>query len=1157
MLKHQEIIDKLTVEQKLSLLTDVERWKDPELIALGLPRLDFESLAETNAELLNGVYPSPYGAANSWSAELMSLTAKQLSLKAKEEGANVALTPCVNVKSNPYVVGLSEDPYLAGSLAGAFADGVKAAGLKPCFPECSLCKEDVEFLDNTPNKRTLFEYFLKPFELATKKHAELAITTSFSHLKGEYRDINCNEVNDFLHRGIYEKKTTKKAEKGAFVVSDGTDADLAVASLSAGNTLSIHGNVRALEIALNNYFRLKKSVEEGSISAEELDAACRHGSALDVATVDEALNTAIEFALGCFQPAESAENPTYWRKADGKQTALDLAEASVVLLKNGDGVLPLVKPKKKEKKIAVVGRIAERAGFIEPFKEAAARVGVQYYGYAAGYADDRDETLLREAATVCSGADVVLLFVGTDESYENKIARTRNTRLPIGQQALAHQLEKSGKTVVAVLCTDAQLDVGFADKFSGLLLAPRSGKYVGEALAKLVVGESNPSGKLAYTLYADGGATFTQIKGNKERGKNKIGGFLGYRRYDKGGLVDGYPFGHGLSYTKFAYSELTVGEEEISFTVKNEGKRAGVEVVQAYLGKADSALLRPIKELKRYARIELQAGESKRVNMRIPRSDLDYYDEKGVRREAENGTYEVYIGSSSADIRLKGEKRLFGDPPKKCEEKLSDYLQSESNILSGGYFMGTSQFKERKGLGRASFTAIVLALLVDIALTVWGVLAGAYKWKLNPFSTDSYLLVISIVGLFTFNVLLVFGLVGVSSGKAYKRKVAAAKEVLKKVEYENVEEREDELAFEDIFAAEFKETEEEEEIVVETVSREDTSNLVENGLTAEIAAGRLIAAAAAKGLALELKSARTLLSGLCASRLLVLRSRENALLTEFLESLSKAFGGAVHTCPANPAWESSDELLFERSESGKYHETSILHAVMEAAADKNEVKFAAITGARAADVGSWLSVFMRYFVSPERECSVSLKNKSITDKSYPVTPNLWFVLTLGEEERVEALPSYVLDSALVIDLTLDRMEEEKALPEDFKAVGYRSLLAVAKDAETNFAPDEDAWKKIDRLEAYAFEKGGYHIGNKSWQKMEKFTSVYLACGGETADGLDLVTAAKLLPCILPLIDGKIAEDENKLVVTLENFFGEENLEVTRKALELSGLPNLI
>ena len=670
MLKHQNIIDKLTRLQKIALVTDIGALSDAKITSLGIPSIREASLTALLRE--SGEYPSFEEAARAWDADLWEQSAYELSVKARIS-ANLMTTPDIQTAVNPYEGGISEDPCLSGAFGAALVRGIHSAGAACRLSRLSVEKSDVKTLDLKPNACAIHDLYATPFLVASKENPDAVVCS----LDGAERYADCNA------------ELMRSAVKGAFgealVYSEKVPCWADFHEYLSGS-VCLAGAELVLDRALGRYCQLKEYVKEGSATERDLEGAVEEGTAIDEQTLNAAVDRVIEFAFRVNGYVGKTQQGT------AERTGLRAARESIVLLKN-ENMLPLA----QKTRVAVIGDAPE--GFAE-------RMCV--VGQARGYKRnaDRSEELILEALRCVGEAEVILLFLRPKENAEGELA------LPANRRALIAALKKTGKRMIAILCGDA--DMSFDADFSAVLLAPEFGTHTGMALAEILQGEIDPSGRLTRTLYDNADAFLNARKEDKYKGRTVVGSLIGYRYYDTERMNVRYPFGFGLSYTKFAYSDLKLEGEAISFTLKNTGSRAGCEVVQVYVGKKKRSSLSPKKELKAFVRVELKAGESKRVRLPLPKSAFASFDECTFSNYVEGGDYTVFVGASVLDIRLKKTIAFEGVRRENTEVK-PDNLRNFSDIKSDIKLESIRKPRRLKWAQWGSFGVLIAALIAVIS----------------------------------------------------------------------------------------------------------------------------------------------------------------------------------------------------------------------------------------------------------------------------------------------------------------------------------------------------------------------------------------------------------------------------------------------------------
>jgi beta-glucosidase len=656
------LIKEMTLEEKASLCSGLDFWH-----LKGIDRLEIPSIMVTDGPhglrkqqesadhlgLYNSVpatcFPSAVGLASTWNRSLVEKVGVALGEECQAEDVAVLLGPGANIKRSPLCGRnfeyFSEDPYLSSELAASHIKGVQSEGVGTSLKHFAANNQEYRrmSIDAVVDERTLREIYLASFENAVKKSQPWTVMCSYNKVNGEYASENKTLLTDIL-----------KDEWGfeGFVVSDWGAVNERAKGLEAG---------LELEMPSSNGLGDRKIVE-----------AVQNGK-----LTEEKLNLAVERLLNIIFKAvdNNKENATY-DVEEHHQLAREVARESMVLLKNEDFILPF----KKEGTIAVIGEFAKTPRYqgggsshvnptkleniLEEVEKAAPNVNVLY---AQGYElnnDAIDENLWTEAKEAAIQADVAVLFVGLPDRYESEGYDREHLRLPDNHRVLIEAVADVQPNVVVVLSNGAPVEMPWIDKVKGLLEGYLGGQALGGAIADLMFGEANPSGKLAETFPKElrHNPSYLNFPGEGDKVEYKEGLFVGYRYYDAKGIEPLFPFGYGLSYTSFEYSNLSINNEEIldngivkiSVTVKNTGDVAGKEIVQLYVRDVESTVIRPEKELKGFEKVQLQPGEEKIVTFSLDKRSFAYYNVDIADWHVESGVFEILVGKSSADIQLKG-----------------------------------------------------------------------------------------------------------------------------------------------------------------------------------------------------------------------------------------------------------------------------------------------------------------------------------------------------------------------------------------------------------------------------------------------------------------------------------------------------------------------
>lgn len=690
----KELFSQMTLEEKAGMCSGLDFWHLKGIERLGIPSVMVSDgphgLRKQNSEadhlginesITAVCFPPAVLSACSFDRELLSELGDAIGKEAQAQDLSVVLGPAVNIKRSPLCGRnfeyYSEDPYLAGEAAASFIRGVQSHHVGTSIKHFAANNQEFNRMScsSDVDERTLREIYLPAFETAVKKAAPYTVMCSYNRLNGTYASENHWLLTDVLRN-----------EWGfqGYVMSDWGAVNNRVDALKAGLELEMPAS--------------------GGINDQEIINAVRDGS-----LAESVLDQAVERLLNIiFLYTDNRENQTFEPENDHK-LAGKIAEESMVLLKN-DQVLPL----KEEEKVVVIGEFASAPRFqgggsshINSFKVSSlmdALNALETVTYVKGFSateDVYDPTLAEEAICAAKSADKVIICAGLPESFESEGYDRTHMKLPECQNQLIADILTVQPNVIVVLHNGAPVEMPWLPDVKGLLEAYLGGQAVGEAVANILYGRVNPSGKLAETIPYKLSDNPSYLNfGAGEQISYSEGVFVGYRYYDTKEMPVAFPFGYGLSYTTFAYSNLRLSSTKFSDSdtitvtvdVTNTGACEGKEVVQLYIHDATNAVRRPIKELKGFEKVSLKPGETKTVSFTLDYRSFAWYHTDMHDWFAAAGSYEVLIGSSSREIllsetiHLSTEKRepLHIHPNSTLGELLSD----ERTRSYGLYFKG-------------------------------------------------------------------------------------------------------------------------------------------------------------------------------------------------------------------------------------------------------------------------------------------------------------------------------------------------------------------------------------------------------------------------------------------------------------------------------------
>ncbi|EOT21606.1 beta-glucosidase [Eubacterium sp. 14-2] len=652
-MKHQELLTQMTLEEKAAILSGKTVWQTREVERLGIPAIflsdgphGIRKQAGTgdhlglNASLPATCFPTAATIANSWNEELGEEIGRALGEEAASQRVNVLLGPGLNIKRSPLCGRnfeyFSEDPYLAGKMAASYIRGIQSQGIYACPKHFAVNSQELRrmAMNAVIDERTLREIYLTGFEIAVKEGNARSIMTSYNEINGVYANENKHLLHDILR---------KEWGFDGFVVTDWGASNDHAKGIAAGSNLEMPAP------GLDSARELLKAIDEGNLTVGELDRC-----------VDELLDAVLTLNKNM------EGKPKYFNEKAHHDLARKAALESAVLLKNEDKILPL----RSKTKVAIVGDFAVRpryqgAGssmvnptFVESIEKVADQYDLQVIGVNEGYrrSGEKDEAMKKATLDLVINAEVVLYFFGLDEISESEGLDRTHMRIPQNQIELLEAIVQVNPNVVGIISAGSSVEMPWHYSLKAILHGYLNGQAGAGAILDILTGKVNPSGRLneTYPVKHEDTPAFRHYPSTERNSEYRESIFVGYRYYDTSKVRVQYPFGYGLSYTTFDYSDLEINEKEVKFTLTNSGTADGAEVAQLYVGLPNGKVFRPAKELKGFKKVFLRACESIRISIPFDDKTFRYWNVKTNQWEIEGGEYELMVGACVADIRLVG-----------------------------------------------------------------------------------------------------------------------------------------------------------------------------------------------------------------------------------------------------------------------------------------------------------------------------------------------------------------------------------------------------------------------------------------------------------------------------------------------------------------------
>lgn len=667
--KIREIIAKMTLEEKAGLCSGDDFWHTKAVERLGIPRTmvsdgphglrkqnESADHLGVNESIKAVCFPAGCATAASFNRELMYNMGATLGNECQAEGISVILGPAMNIKRSP-ICGrnfeyYSEDPYVSSEIAAAFINGVQSKGIGTSPKHFLANNQETRRMTASSNidERTLREIYLSSFEGAVKKAKPWTVMSSYNLINGKHATESREYLSDIL-----------RDEWGfdGYAVSDWGAVFNRVLELEAGLELEMPSSNG------ENDKKIVAAVRDGSLNESILDRA-----------VERILNIV-------FRYEENKDADAVWNPEEDLKASKKVAEETIVLLKNDNNILPL----DSSKKIAFVGKYAKKPRYqgggsshINSYKVINAYEYSQQYAsvdFALGFDDAEDvtdEKLLREAVNLAEQSDVCVVFAGLPDAFESEGFDRKHMSIPDCQNELIEKICEVQKNVVIVLHNGSPVEMPWINKVSGIVEAYLSGDGCGAAVSDILFGKVNPSAKLpeSFPIKLEDNSSYLSYLGEGNEVSYTEGIFVGYRYYDKKKMEVLFPFGYGLSYTDYEYSNLKVSSKSIKDTdelivsvdVTNTGKMAGKEIVELYVSDCISKVIRPVNELRGFEKIELAPQETKTVEFRLDKRAFAYFNTTLKDWHVESGDFLIRIGKSSRNIV--------------CEEKV--YVESTVRV---------------------------------------------------------------------------------------------------------------------------------------------------------------------------------------------------------------------------------------------------------------------------------------------------------------------------------------------------------------------------------------------------------------------------------------------------------------------------------------------
>ncbi len=688
-LKYESIISKMTLEEKALMMSGKNTWQTVDFEKYGIPSMTMSDGPHglrrqagagdhlgLNASLPATCFPTAATVANSWDEELGEEIGAALAEEAATMDVNVILGPGLNIKRSPLCGRnfeyFSEDPYHAGKMAAAYVRGMQSQGGSACPKHFAANSQELRRManDSVVDERTFREIYTTGFEIAVKEGKAKAIMSAYNEINGVYANENSHLLQEIL------------VDEWGFdgcVISDWGGSNDHALGVQNGSHLEMPGTGKS------GMRDIVKAVQAGTLKEEVLD---------------QRLDELLSLIFATHSTTEKAKGTTFDIEAHHK-LARKAAEESIVLLKNQDNILPL----KPGTKVAVIGDFARKpryqgagSSLVNPAKEPEAildmidEYDIVMVSYEQGYVRNRPPKmdLLRKVKEAAKSADVVLFFGGLDEISESEGLDRTHMMMPEAQGMLIDELSTVNENLVVVLSAGSAIEMPWHQYVKGIVHGYLGGQAGASAMLNVLTGKVNPSGRLneTYPIHYEDTPCYHYYPGKERSSEFREALYVGYRYYTTIDKKVRYPFGYGLSYTKFRYYNLKVNEQGVTFGIENTGDVAGAEVAQLYIGKKSDTVFRPVRELKGFKRVVLAPGEETEVTIPFDDKTFRFFDTRTNTWEIESGEYQIMIGTDAETMQLQAPMQVNGtvaEGPYR-RDKMPEYFSGKVKVVGDEAF---------------------------------------------------------------------------------------------------------------------------------------------------------------------------------------------------------------------------------------------------------------------------------------------------------------------------------------------------------------------------------------------------------------------------------------------------------------------------------------
>lgn len=688
-LKYEKIIKQMTLEEKARMMSGKNTWETVDFPGYGIPSMCLSDGPHglrrqagagdhlgLNASLPATCFPTAASVANSWDEQLGEEIGTALAEEAVTMGVNVILGPGLNIKRSPLCGRnfeyFSEDPYHAGKIAASYIRGIQSQGIAACPKHFAANSQELRRManDSVVDERTFRELYTTGFEIAVKEGKAKSIMSSYNEVNGIYANENSHMLQEIL---------VDEWGFDGFVVSDWGGSNDHALGVKNGSHLEMPGTGNS------GVYDIVQAVKNGNLTEEVLDQR-----------LDELLTVIFD----THQATEEKKGASFDIEAHHK-LARKAAQESIVLLKNEDNILPL----QPGTKVAVIGDFAQTpryqgagSSLVNPAKQPESILneignsGLEMVVFEQGYRRNKkgDAKLIERAKEAAKKAEVVLIFAGLDEISESEGLDRTHMNMPQAQNMLIDEISTVNPNVIVVLSAGSAVEMPWYSYVRGIVHGYLGGQAGASAMLNVLTGKVCPSGKLneTYPVHCEDNPVLHYYPSKERSSEYRESLYVGYRYYTTVDKKVRFPFGFGLSYTTFKYSDLKVNNSEVSFHIKNTGKITGTEIAQLYVGRKSDTVFRPVRELKGFARVTLKPGEVKTVHIKFDDKTFRFYDTRTNTWEIETGDYKIMVGSDAQTMLLEDKLYVAGTVSEGGyeKEKMPEYFNGKIRAIDSETF---------------------------------------------------------------------------------------------------------------------------------------------------------------------------------------------------------------------------------------------------------------------------------------------------------------------------------------------------------------------------------------------------------------------------------------------------------------------------------------